>query len=91
VTQVATGIFISLLALVLVVGVTNPQEGTMSKLLANVSLLTAAVTAALTLLVAFGVNISPDQHTAILGAITAVLAIFGALAHPAIPVGNTNP
>lgn len=62
----------------------------MSKLLANATLLTGAVTAVLTLLVAFGVNISPDQHTAILGAVAVVVSIIGALAHPSIPVGNVK-
>lgn len=63
----------------------------MLKLLANTTIITGAATALLALLIAFGVDITPDQHTAILGAVGAFLAIIGALAHPGIPIGNTNP
>lgn len=62
----------------------------MSKLAANVTLVLAALGALLTLLVAFGVNISPDQHTAIDGAAAAVLALLGIYFHPATPVGPTG-
>jgi hypothetical protein len=62
------------------------------KIIANATLLTGLVTAFLALLVAFGVDITPDQHTAILGAVGAIVSLLGALAHPDIPVGpTTNP
>lgn len=60
----------------------------MSTLAANTTLVLAAVSAILALLAAFGVNITPDQHTAILGALSALLAIVGIYFHPGIPVGK---
>jgi uncharacterized membrane protein len=62
----------------------------MDKLVANVTLLLAALGALLTLLIAFGVQISPDQHTAIVGFASAALAVLGVWFHPDIPVGKTG-
>lgn len=62
----------------------------MSKFFANVTLVLALLGAAETLAIAFGVSISPDQHTAIDGAAAAVLALLGIYFHPAIPVGPTS-
>jgi len=61
-----------------------------SKLAANVTLVIAAVGAVLTLLAAFGVSISGAQHDAILGVITAALAVVGIYFHPSIPIGKTS-
>lgn len=62
----------------------------MSKFFANITLVLAALGAVETLAVAFGVNITPDQHTAIDGAAAAVLALLGIYFHPAIPIGPTE-
>lgn len=43
----------------------------------------------LSLLIAFGVNISPDQHTAIIAAGSLLLLIVGAVLHPNVPIGPT--
>jgi hypothetical protein len=63
----------------------------MSKLAANTTLVLAAVGALLTLLAAFGIGLSGPQHDAILGALSAALAVVGIYFHPDIPIGKTSP
>lgn len=44
----------------------------------------------LSLLVAFGVNITPDQHTAIIAVGSLLLLILGVFLNPSIPLGSTS-
>lgn len=62
-----------------------------SKILASATLITGLVTAILTLLTAFGVTITPDQHTAIQGVVAGVLVVAGAWFHPDVPIGDAAP
>ena len=59
-----------------------------TKILAVLGVLVGGLGVILTALVAFGVNVSPDQHTAIIGLGSLLLAIVSAYLHPNIPVGN---
>lgn len=60
----------------------------MTRLLASASVISGLVVAVLGLLVAFGVHITPDQHTAIEGVVAAILVVLGAWFHPDVPVGK---
>lgn len=62
----------------------------MSKFVANTTIVLALLGALEQLLIAFGVNITPDQHTAIDGIAAAALALLGIYFHPSIPVGKTT-
>lgn len=62
----------------------------LTKIIASASAISGLVVAVLVLLVAFGVNITPDQHTAIEGLVAAIMIIVGTLLHPDIPVGVTK-
>lgn len=59
----------------------------MSKILAAVGILVGGADAVFSLLVAFGVHITPDQHTAIVAVTGVVLAMLGVWFHPNVPVG----
>ena len=64
----------------------------MNNLFAALSILIGGLGTVLTLLVAFGIHITPDQHTAIIGVGSLALLIVGVWFHPAVPIGNTvNP
>lgn len=58
-----------------------------SKLVALLGVIVGGVASILTLLTAFSVNISPDQHTAIESVAGLVLLCVSAWFHPSIPVG----
>jgi formate-dependent nitrite reductase membrane component NrfD len=58
-----------------------------TKVLSVLSVIVGGLGVILTALVAFGVNVSPDQHTAIVGLGSLLLLVVGAWAHPDIPVG----
>lgn len=62
-----------------------------TKVLAVLSVLVGGAGVILTALVAFGVNITPDQHTAIVGLGSLLLLVVGAWVHPDIPVGAKPP
>lgn len=63
----------------------------MSKALAALGIAVGGLDSILQLLVAFGVHITPDQHTAI-GAVSGLVLLFlGAWFHPSVPIGNTKP
>jgi hypothetical protein len=58
---------------------------------ATLSIIAGGFASIMQLLVAFGVNISPDQHTAIGAVIGLMLLISGIWLHPDIPVGIEKP
>jgi hypothetical protein len=60
----------------------------MSKVLAAFTILVGGAAAIFSLLTAFGVSISPDQHTAIVAVAGLVLLVAGVWFHPDIPVGE---
>lgn len=62
----------------------------MSKLLANLSVLTGLAAAITLLLRAFGVDVTDEQNDAILGVIAALSTIAGVWFHPSTPVGPTD-
>lgn len=62
----------------------------MTKLVASASVILGLVTSLLTLASAFGLHITPDQHTAIQGVIAAALTVLGLWFHPDVPVGTTE-
>jgi len=59
-----------------------------TKVLAVLSVIVGGLGVILTAAVAFGVNITPDQHTAIVGLGSLLLVVAGAWLHPSVPVGN---
>ena len=59
----------------------------MIKLLSSLAIVAGGADAVFSLLVAFGVNVTPDQHTAIVAVSGVVLAVLGAWFHPSVPVG----
>jgi hypothetical protein len=61
-----------------------------ARLLGVLSVIVGGAGTILSLLIAFGVDISPDQHTAIVAAGSLLLLIVGAVLHPDIPVGPTK-
>jgi hypothetical protein len=67
-----------------------PERNIMTKLVAVLGILLGAGATILSVLVAFGVNITPDQHTALLAAGGVLLTILGLWAHPDIPVGPST-
>jgi hypothetical protein len=59
----------------------------MSKILAALAIVLGGAESIFGLLVAFGVNITPDQHTAIVAVGGLLLLILGVWFHPDVPVG----
>ena len=58
------------------------------KVLATLAILVGGLGTILSLLVAFGVHISPDQHTAIIAVAALLLTTVGAWFHPSVPFGS---
>lgn len=63
----------------------------MSKLLAALGIIIGGADAVFAVLTAFGVNITPDQHTALVAVAGLALLVLGVFFHPSIPVGNKAP
>jgi hypothetical protein len=61
-----------------------------TKLLAVLGIVLGSGATILSIAVAFGVNITPDQHTAILAGFGVLMTILGLWLHPDVPLGNTN-
>ena len=59
----------------------------MTKVLAALGIIVGGADAVFSLLVAFGANITPDQHTAIVAVSGVLLAVLGAWFHSAVPIG----
>lgn len=59
----------------------------MSKVMAALAIVVGGASSIFSLLTAFGVNISPDQHTAIVAVAGVALLVLGVWFHPSIPVG----
>jgi hypothetical protein len=59
----------------------------MSKLLANLSVLTGVASAITVLLTAFGVDITDAQKEAILGVVAVLVTVAGVWFHPSTPIG----
>ena len=64
-------------------------EGRSSQILGTLSILVGGIGVILALLIAFGVDITPDQHTAIESAGALLLLVAGLWLHPNVPVGST--
>lgn len=62
----------------------------MSKLVAALGIIVGGAATVFEVLVAFGVNLSPDQQTAIAAVAGLALAVLGVWWHPSIPVGNKD-
>lgn len=62
----------------------------MKRILATLGVLVGGLDSVLALLVAFGVHITPDQHTAIASVSGLLLLVVGAWLHPDVPVGNKH-
>ena len=61
-----------------------------ARILGVLGILVGGAGAILSLLVAFGVDISPDQHEAILAFLSLLMLALGAWVHPDVPVGTTE-
>ncbi len=61
-----------------------------TKIFAALSILVGGLGTVLSVLVAFGVDVTPDQHTAIVAAGSLLLLVAGVWLHPSVPVGNTT-
>lgn len=59
----------------------------MSKLLAVLGILLGSAATFLGVAVAFGLHITPDQHTALLSVVGVLTAILGLWFHPDVPGG----
>lgn len=60
----------------------------MSKAVAALGILVGGLASVFELLVAFGVNISPDQQTAIAAVGGLALVVLGVFFHPSTPTGK---
>lgn len=61
------------------------------KIVAAIGILVGGIAVIFELLVAFGVNITPDQQTAIAAVAGLVLSVLGVWFHPSTPVGKKGP
>ncbi len=57
----------------------------MTKLLAVIGILLGAGATILSIAVAFGVHLTPDQHTAIMAGFGVLTTILGLWLHPSVP------
>lgn len=62
----------------------------MDKIFAALGIVVGAAATVFELLVAFGVNITADQQTAIAAVGGVVLAVLGVWFHPSTPIGKTG-
>ena len=60
----------------------------MTKVFAALGIIVGGLDSLLNLAVAFGVHVTPDQHTAIASVSGLLLLVLGVWLHPSIPVGN---
>jgi len=63
---------------------------TSTKIFSALSIVVGGLGSILGLAVAFGVHVTPDQHTAIIAVGSLLLLVAGVWLHPSIPVGNTD-
>jgi hypothetical protein len=63
---------------------------TSARILGVLSVVVGGLGTLLSLLIAFGVDVTPDQHTAIVAAGSLLLLIVGAVLHPDVPIGPTK-
>lgn len=62
----------------------------MTKLLAVLGVILGSAATFLSVAVAFGAHITPDQHTALLSVVGVLTTILGLWLHPNVPVGKTS-
>ncbi len=62
----------------------------MTKVLAALAIIVGGLDSILQLAVAFGVHVTPDQHTAIAAVSGLLLLVLGVWFHPDVPVGVTK-
>jgi len=62
----------------------------MNKVMAALAILVGGLDAVLQLGVAFGVHVTPDQHTAIGSVAGLALLVLGVWFHPSVPIGKTG-
>lgn len=60
----------------------------MAKFFAALGIIVGGIDAILQLGVAFGLHITPDQHTAIGTVAALALVVLGVWFHPSVPIGN---
>lgn len=60
----------------------------MSKILAALGIIVGGASSIFSLLTAFGVDITPDQHTAIVAVAGVLMLVLGLWFHPAVPIGE---
>lgn len=63
----------------------------MTKVLAALGIIVGGFGTVVAVLVAFGVNVTPDQHTALESAAGLLLLVLGVWFHPSVPVGKSGP
>lgn len=61
------------------------------KIVATAGIVVGALGSLVQLLVAFGINVSPDQHTAMASVGGVLLMVMGVWLHPNIPLGVVKP
>lgn len=57
---------------------------------ASLGILVGGLGVILSLLIAFGVNITPDQHTSIEAVASLLMLVLGVFLHKNIPLGSTE-
>ena len=62
----------------------------MTKILAALAIVVGGIDTVLTVLTAFGVDLSDTQRGAIGGLASLLLLVVGVWFHPSVPVGNTG-
>ena len=63
----------------------------MNKTVAALGIVVGGLASIFELLVAFGVNINPDQQTAIAAVAGLALVVLGVWFHPNVPIGPSQP
>lgn len=62
----------------------------MNKVMAALAIVVGGLDALLQFAVAFGVHVTPDQHTAIGSVAGLALLVLGVWFHPDVPIGKTS-